>query len=249
MGAFDADRDARLQDILSVPSAYVGDGLVSMHNHEFMADPAFAAAYARGVKAAGRDYGWPWRVHIGLWAAAVASRLPGDFVECGVNAGFMASAIMQRLDWNRLGKTFWLLDTFKGLDETQVSDAERAGGILEKNAKLIESGFYVTDPAAVRANFAEWTRVEVVEGSIPQTLARVRADEIAFLHVDLNCAPPEVAAVERLWPRLVPGAMVLLDDYAYWGYREQKVAMDALAARLGMAIASLPTGQGLAVKS
>ena len=43
-------------------------------------------------------------------------------------------------------------------------------------------------------------------------------------------------------------APVLLDDYAYWGYRQQKVAMDALAARLGVAIMSLPSGQGLIVR-
>lgn len=242
------DRDVLLQRILSVPSAYVGDGLVSVHNHDFLDDPAFASAYARGVKAAGQDYGWPWRVHIGLWAASVASRLPGDFVECGVNAGFMASSILQSLDWQRLGKAFWLLDTFKGLDPGQVSRSEVDEGILEKNARLIESGFYVTDVAAVEANFAQWTNVHIVEGSIPSTLDRVTAREIAFLHVDLNCASPEVAAVERFWPRLAKGAPVLLDDYAYWGYRRQKLAMDALASRLDVAIATLPTGQGLILK-
>ena len=235
-----------LQAILG---AYVRDGLISVHNHEFLADPAFASAYARGVAAAGSDYGWQWRVHVGLWAAGVARNLPGDFVECGVNAGFMSSSIMSHLDWNRLDKTFYLLDTFSGLDERFVSDAERAEGILEKNRRHIDAGFYVTGVDAVRRNFAEWDRVRIIQGSIPETLVSVDAAAIAFLHVDLNCAPPEVAAVEHFWSRLAHGAPVLLDDYAYFGHRQQKLAMDALAKRLGTSIVSLPTGQGLLIKT
>jgi len=72
---------------------YDQDGLRSVHDHEFMRDPAFRRAYARGVQAAGTDYGWHWRVHVGLWAASCAARIEGDFAECGVNRGFMASAI------------------------------------------------------------------------------------------------------------------------------------------------------------
>jgi hypothetical protein len=232
----------------AIPSARAQDGLLTVHNHEFLDDPAFASAYARGVAAAGKDYGWQWRVHIGLWAASVARNLPGDFVECGVNAGFMSSSIMSYLDWNSLGKTFYLLDTFSGLDERFVSETERAEGILEKNREHIEAGFYVVGVEAVKRNFSEWDRVRIVEGSIPETLGSVDAKEIAFLHIDLNCAPPEVAALEHFWGLLTKGAPVLLDDYAYWGHRQQKLAMDSLARRLGAGIVSLPTGQGLLIK-
>lgn len=245
--AGDADLERRNQ-ILAIPGSYVQDGLISIHNHEFMDDPAFVAAYRRGVAAAGTDYRWHWRVHVGLWAASMARNLDGDFVECGVNAGFMSSAIMRYLDWNSLDKTFYLLDTFAGIDARYVSEAERAEGILEKNEKLLEARFYVTDPEAVARNFAEWPRTRIVKGSIPETLAQVDARRVAFLHIDLNCASPEVAALEHFWERLVPGAPVLLDDYAYWGYRQQKLAMDGLAARLGAPILSLPTGQGLVLR-
>ena len=66
------NRDEKIRyatHMASLPSTYAQDGLVSVHNHEFMNDPAYVAAYARGVKAAGMNYGWYWRVHIGLWAA------------------------------------------------------------------------------------------------------------------------------------------------------------------------------------
>ena len=37
----------------AAPLAYAQDGLISVHSHEFMHDPAFIRAYARGVKAIG----------------------------------------------------------------------------------------------------------------------------------------------------------------------------------------------------
>ena len=83
---------------------------------------------------------------------------------------------------------------------------------------------------------------------IPDTLNLVNADQVSFLHIDLNCAPPEVAAIEFFWDRLVSGAVVLLDDYAYIGFHHQKNAMDRFALSRNISIASLPTGQGLIIK-
>ena len=223
---------------------YEADGLASIHDHSFLEDVRFRAAYERGVAAAG-DYGWHWRVHIGLWAARTAAGLEGDFVECGVNRGFLSSAIMKHLDWDSLGKTFYLLDTFEGIDPDQSADKiER-----ERNAKHIDEGFYVTDLAAVEKNFAEWRNVRIVKGPVPDTLSEISSDTIAFLHIDMNHAAPEVAALRTLWPRMAKAGIVLLDDYAYFGYRPQKEAMDALGQELGFAVAALPTGQGLIVRT
>ncbi len=227
--------------------AYDQDGLRSYHNHDFVDDPVFRRAYARGCKAAA-DYNWHWRVHIGLWAAQTASKLPGAFVELGVNRGFMSSAIMEYLDWDSRDKTFFLLDTFAGLDVRYVSDADRACGALEKNADALNRGLYVKGVQSVAANFSQWRNVWLVPGSVPDTLAQIDAREIAFMHIDMNCSPPEVAAVTALWDRLVPGAIVLLDDYAYSGYESQKHDMDAVTAARGVSIVSLPTGQGLFIK-
>ena len=235
----------------AVPGAnqYNQDGLTTIHSHDFMDSLAFQAAYQRGVTAAGTDYNWHWRVHIGLWAAATASRLPGDFVECGVNRGFLSSAIMQFLDWDRLGKQFYLLDTFRGIDERYVSREELASGVMEKSKAAIDSGFYVVGSQSVRANFSEWKNTRIIEGPIPETLPEVAARQIAFCHIDMNCSPPEVAALSCFWDRLVPGAVVLLDDYAYYGYQPSKDGMDRFAEKKEVAIASLPTGQGLLIKT
>jgi hypothetical protein len=100
----------------------------------------------------------------------------------------------------------------------------------------------------VKANFSEWKNIRIIEGPVPDTLDRVETQNIAYLHLDMNCSPPEVAALNFFWDRLLPGAFVLLDDYAYRGYEAQKHAMDAVAKEKHVMIVSLPTGQGLLMK-
>jgi hypothetical protein len=162
---------------------YDQDCLRTQHNHEFMNDPEFQAAYARGIKAAGMDYGWPWRVHTGLWAAHCASKLEGDFVERGVARGFLSSVIMHDLNWDSTGRTFYLLDTFCGIDERYVTPTELAEGKLDENKHLIEIGFYPTAADSVFRNFAEWKNVKIIVGPIPDTLPHLEATKIAYLHI------------------------------------------------------------------
>ena len=234
----------------TAPAAYAQDGLATVHAHEFLEDPRFKAAYARGLAAIGTsdDYQWHWRIHVGLWAATLASKLDGDFVECGVNKGFLSSAIMKYLNWNSLNKSFYLLDTFNGLDERSLTADEISAGARQKNDHNLATGFYVGNIEGVTRNFSAWHRVHIVQGSIPETLPRATPERVAYLHIDMNCAPPEVAALSFYWDKLIPGAVVLLDDYAYFGFRPQKVAMDEFAASKGVEICSLPTGQGLLFK-
>lgn len=240
--------ESSLQEAPPTPQPYNEGGLWTIHNHDFMDDAAYLTAYARGVEAVGKDYNWHWRIHVGLWAAKCANKLPGDFVECGVNRGFMSSAIMNYLSWNSVGRHYYLLDTFAGIDERFVLEAERQSGILEKAKLHLASGVYTNNVALVRQNFSEWQNVHIIEGAIPETLSQVDTENVAFLHLDMNCAPPEVAAAEYFWDRLVPGAFILLDDYAFHSFEHQKAAMDDFAARHNVSILSLPTGQGLMIK-
>jgi len=227
---------------------YDQDGLRSIHNHDFMSEPSFCKAYQRGVLAAGDDYKWHWRVHVGLWAAFAASKLAGDFIECGVNRGFLSSAIMSDLNWDSLNKMFYLMDTFTGMDLRYVSEEELKRNKSGQNQAFLDSGFYTTRVEGVTENFSEWKNVKIIQGAIPETLAAVTSEKIAYLHLDMNCAPPEVAAFNHFWERLVPGAFVLFDDYSYHGYEMQHEALGDMAASRGLRILSLPTGQGLLIK-
>ncbi len=231
---------------------YSQDGLRTVHAPRFQASRTFQDAYRRGVEAsAGVDPQFAWRVHGALWAAATAMRnCDGDFVECGVNAGFMSSAILRHLDWNRTRgeRRYYLIDTFEGPVLDQFSAAEVSAGRRRIAEENLAAGAYVTAIGRIGANFAEWQGVEIVQGAIPEVLTLAADVTAAFLHVDLNCAMPEIAALEHFWPRMPPGAVILLDDYCYLGHQEQGEAADAFAGRRGVEILALPTGQGLLIR-
>lgn len=218
------------------------DALITTHNHDFIHDERFNRAYARGVKASGEDYNNRWRVHVILWVAGNCEHLPGDFVELGVNYGYMSSAVLEYLGDSSY-RLFWLVDSFEGRDVRQVTEAEASS----RYDKALETGFYNSDVERVRENFDEWSCATVVKGWVPDCLREVRARKIAFLHIDLNCAAPEIAAFEYFWRQdmFCEGAMILLDDYAYTGHGESYYAWNCLAERTGFTILSLPTGQGL----
>ena len=122
----------KLEKLLSLcsPKIYDHDLLITAHNHDFMDDPKFKKAYQKGVEA-DKEYYWYWRVHVGIWAASTALQVEGDFVECGVNKGFLSTSIMTYLDWNTLNRNFFLFDTFNGLNETLLSDEEKLSGRME----------------------------------------------------------------------------------------------------------------------
>ena len=228
---------------------YASDGLLTVHHARFREDPAFRAAYARGVQASRNfDPHIEWRAHVAMWAAVRGLLVPGDFVECGVNAGFISSAIMHRLDWRTVDRRFYLIDTFAGPLLSQYSPEEVRLGRVRVAEEAVKAGAYVTDLARVGANYAEWPNAIVVQGAVPEVLPTLKMGSVAFLHIDLNCAYPEGAALGFFWDRLSPGAVVLLDDYTYLGQQCQADAIDAVARRFGIDILCLPTGQGLIIK-
>lgn len=184
-----------------------------------------------------------WRLHVLLWAASQALRLPGDFVECGVNTGIFSLAICDYVDFNSSSKSFWLFDTFDGIPEDQVNERERNLGRLAEN-----SAWYSDCYEVAAANFAPFPRANLIRGRVPETLGTVEIDRVAYLSLDLNIVEPEVAAFEFFWEKLSPGAPIVLDDYGWSGHRPQKEALDVLAAERGIEILTLPTGQGLAIR-
>ena len=147
----------------------------------------------------------------------------------------MASAICDYLDWTQ--RPFYLYDTFLPamLDEhgDQVADG-------------VAVHVYADGPEAVAENFAQWPGVSLVIGKIPDTL--LDTGPIAFLHVDLNHAAAEEAAVRHFWPKLTAGAPVIFDDYGFQGYEAQREAADRLGDELGFRVLTLPNGQGLVLR-
>jgi O-methyltransferase len=228
---------------------YNQDGLATKHNTDFLRDPRFITAYQAGVAAGSwtRD-GKPtpnhYRVYVLLWAADRASLQQGDYVECGVFRGSSAMAVLHYVDFSKQNRKFYLLDTFHGLPDAYVSDEEKSLGMLNINKIQYSEDIY----ESVKERFRPFNNVILVRGAIPDTLSSVVSPKICFLHLDMNYAGAEIAAADYYWDRLVNGGSIVLDDYAFLAHPVQKRQFDAFAARRGVPILTLPTGQGLLIK-
>lgn len=222
---------------------YCQDSLATRTVPRFLFQERFKEAYQ-----AGRDvHAYPteiqWRRHVGYWATGQCLHLEGDFVECGVHKGNFAKGMMTYTNFAESGKTLWLMDTFCGIDAEHLSEGEKGMGIGTEHDRFEEDIY-----DEVCRTFQDYDCVRIIRGSIPGTLAELTCEKVAFTHIDMNNTVPEIAAAEYLWERMVPGAMGLLDDYAFPLHREQRLAFDAFAEQRGIEVLVLPTGQGLFVK-
>ena len=220
--------------------------LVTTKNCDFMKEEAFIRAHEVGK----RTGTWgsidrPWRIYNACWSAYKAKSLEGDFVECGVDKGGLAKAIIAYIDFNSLNKKFYLLDTFNGMVDKQISAKEKEIGIRKDGWHKL--GGYEDCYEFVKEIFTE-DRVEIIRGEIPETLPQVKSEKIAFLSIDMNCAMPEIAASEYFWDKIVSGGVILLDDYGWKLHIEQKRAFDNFALKRNVKVLSLPTGQGMIFK-
>ncbi len=217
---------------------YRADGLLTVHNCDFVRDRRFVAAYGEALRhGPGADI--RWRAHVLQWAGAHAAHLDGDFVECGVNRGLLSRAVMAYLDFAQLApKRFYLIDTFCGLVADQITRADTAAYWNEYHECFDD----------VVKLFADVGNAVVIRGVVPDILPTLTIQRVAYLSIDMNCAYPERAALEFFWPKMVPGALVVLDDYGFAGHEAQKQAADDFALSVRVQVLSLPTGQGLILK-
>lgn len=235
------------REVVFPPYSFNADGLATVHDASFLSEPRFRAAYAAGVHtghriAAPEKLHIEWRVYVCCWAARHATRISGDFVECGVGTGIVSLAISHYVGFEALEKRFWLFDTYGGIPEEQALPAE-----LEL-ARSKNRRHYFDSYDLVARNFAAYPNVRLVRGIVPASLATAELGQIAFLHIDMNIAYPEVEASRALWDRIAPGGIVVYDDYAAAAHAEQKRALDQFAAERSVEILTLPTGQGILLR-
>jgi hypothetical protein len=212
---------------------HLGDNLFTWgRNNSMFDDQAFRRAWESNC-VNDADRAIVWRRYILATMAHHAVQLDGDFVECGVYAGTGVKTVMDYLGGPSFPKPFWAFDTF---DYNPV-----AGHAFEGQA----AGFF----ERVAARFAGYDKVRLVKGLIPDAFALGVPERIAYLHIDLNHAPAEIAVLDHLFDKVVAGGIVIFDDYEWAGvYRVQKIAEDAWLDARGYRVAPLPTGQGLVIK-
>jgi hypothetical protein len=174
-----------------------------------------------------------WRTAVLLWAVRNGLRRDGDFVECGTYKGTTARELCDAIDIGSTDKEFWLYDVFDWSDSDKHLYWKSWGSDL--HAKVV-------------GRFKDLPCVRIVKGYVPESFAQGTPSKISFLHLDMNNAPAEIGALDVLWDRVVPGGMVVLDDYGWTPFKPQKVAEDEFFGRRGYSVLELPTGQGIVLK-
>jgi hypothetical protein len=212
---------------------YTGDNLFTFNrNLSFLDDEAFMRSVEKNVHE-DVERAILWRTSILLWGVRNGLKLEGDFVEGGCYKGTSVRVVCDTVDFARCDKRYYLYDLF-----------EHAPGMAHHAMPDHGNQLY----QAVVDRFADMPNVVVTQGAVPEVLHQVAPEKIAFMHLDMNNAAAEVGALEVLFDRMVPGALLVLDDYGWAVYRDQKLAEDAWLAQRGYQVMELPTGQGLVIK-
>lgn len=196
----------------------------------FLREPRFVdacAPYAQSAIIGARI----WRVYTLCWAALHCRALPGDYADIGCYDGATVEIMARYADFATAGKTWYLYDAFD--DPPDESRKQAHGPELRSR---------------VEARVAALGRFRVIQGLVPQSFEQGLPERIAFAQIDLNAAEPELACLERIYDRIVPGGILVLDDYGFARYRGSHDAEHRFFAARGDSVLELPTGQGLFIK-
>ena len=174
-----------------------------------------------------------WRRYVLACAAYHCVQLDGDFVECGAYTGVGVKTVVDYLGGEQFPKTFWGYDLFEHEEWMAHHSMPDHGPDLYDR---------------VTEKFTAYPQVKIFKGNIPDVFAGQSPGKIAYLHIDMNEADAEIAALESLFDRVVPGGIVILDDYEWSSYRKQKLAEDPWFEARQYRVMPLPTGQGLVFK-
>jgi O-methyltransferase len=226
--------------IVSRSYRYRADGIATAHYCPFFDDHDFDSTYWEMGK------GWfpgadvRWRMWLLTALAQQCQRLPGNFAEFGTWRGGCAYMILSRTTVSS-ERRFFLFDTFTGIPGDRLTPREREGGFAGNHGD--------TSPEYVDDLLARWRpRYQLCPGDIFDTIGTVDVGDLSFAHIDLNAAAPSRRALEFTYAHMIPGGIVVFDDYGFAGCEDQRLMIDAFFADLPEKPIALPTGQAWAMK-
>jgi O-methyltransferase len=141
--------------------------------------------------------------------------MPGAFVECGVwrgGASFLMADVLRRRGDTR---TVWMFDSFEGMPATEPIDGSKA-------LAWETQGDPATNDATATLREVEDARRRLgllntrpVKGWFEDTLATTKDDigPIALLRIDCDWHASVTTCLAELYERVVPGGVVIVDDY------------------------------------
>ena len=152
--------------------------------------------------------------------------IPGDIVECGVwRGGSMMAAALTLTECNDSSRQLFLFDTFEGMSpptEHDVAiDGQSATKLLDSHEKTESDAVWayatlerVRD--AMSSTGYSPDKVHFVQGKVEDTIPGQAPQRIALLRLDTDWYESTRHELEHLFPRLVRGGVLIIDDYGHW---------------------------------
>jgi hypothetical protein len=173
-----------------------------------------------------------WRTYTLTQFAMIADLVEGDFIELGVLSGYHVDRVLECVSFK--DRNYFLFDLF----EWKEGDSHQK--LQNHNDDLYQK---------VVNKYKPYNYIKIIRGNVPQSFNEGFPNKVAFAHIDMNNADPEVASIKKIIPILSKGGIIILDDYGWYGYRRQKIALDPVVKSFGLKIIELPTGQGLIINN
>jgi len=147
----------------------------------------------------------------------LVNQVPGAIVECGVlkGASFSRFAMFREIFSNSFSKKIIGFDTFGKFPETTFEDDKkpREQQITSAGVESI-SKEQLTE---VLKNKGIEKNIELIEGDIVETVPKYVEDnpelKISLLNLDTDIYEPAVTILDKLYPRITKGGILVLDDY------------------------------------
>ncbi len=158
----------------------------------------------------------------------VRNNIPGDFIECGVWKGgsciIIALALIQFGDTRRRIR---LYDTFQGMTEPGCEDVIAWNNLpvsekMDRDRRAGKNSFasWAAGIGEVRRNLALTGYPEenfiLIPGDVEETLNSAEKDPVALLRLDTDWYASTLKELSILFPRLVPGGLLVIDDYGHF---------------------------------
>jgi O-methyltransferase len=171
-----------------------------------------------------------------LIAVRAARRLDGAMAEAGVFRGGSARLICHA----KGDAPLHLFDVFETLQASAASPECNDEASVRQHFGAVHAR-----QAEVEALLAPVTGVRSHAGVFPDTAGAVADLRFAFVHLDLDLPGATRAALDFFHPRLLPGAILIGDDYAD---REVRDVFGSFFAGRADTVVELPWGQVMIVR-
>lgn len=139
--------------------------------------------------------------------------LPGDVIECGVYRGGSLLRLSRTVAQHAPEKKVIGYDSFEGFPEGLVGRVDL--GFMRFLWRVRKKFRMCADtPERLRRIFTLFeVDGEIVKGRFSDTLDRSKSVPICFIHLDVDIYASYMECLIRLYGSLVPGGVVVFDDY------------------------------------